>query len=105
MKFIETPIFSEDIDRELSLEEYRRLQLSLLLRPKQGDLIRGSGGLRKLRWRRRGMGKRGGLRVVYFWEAKSETFYMLTMYRKNDQEDLTSRQTATLRKLVKEGFD
>lgn len=57
MKFIETPIFSEDIDRELSLEEYRRLQLSLLLRPKQGDLIRGSGGLRKLRWRRRGMGK------------------------------------------------
>ena len=98
-------IFSEDIDRELSLEEYRRLQLSLLLRPKQGDLIRGSGGLRKLRWHRRGMGKRGGLRVVYFWEAKSETFYMLTVYRKNDQEDLTPRQTATLRKLVEEGFD
>lgn len=105
MKFIETPIFSEDIDRELSLEEYRGLQLSLLLRPKQGDFIRGSGGLRKLRWRRRGMGKRGGLRVVYFWEAKSETFYMLMVYRKNDREDLTPRQTATLRKLVEEGFD
>lgn len=105
MQFVETPIFSEDIDRELSLEEYRRLQLSLLLRPKQGDLIRGSGGLRKLRWHRHGMGKRGGLRVVYFWEAKSETFYMLTVYRKNDQEDLTPRQTATLRKLVEEGFD
>ena len=104
MKFIETPIFSEDTDRELSLEEYRGLQLSLLLRPKQGDLIRGSGGLRKLRWRRRGMGKRGGLRVVYFWEAKSETFYMLMVYRKNAQEDLTPRQMETLRKLVEEGF-
>lgn len=53
MKFIETPIFSEDINRELSLEEYRGLQLTLLLRPKQGDFIRGSGGLRKLRWRAR----------------------------------------------------
>ena len=50
------------------------------------------------------MGKRGGLRIIYFWDATSETFYMLTMYRKNDQEDLTPRQTATLRRLVAEEF-
>lgn len=56
VRFIETPIFTEDIERELSLEEYRQLQLALLFRPTQGDLIRGSGGLRKLRWRRPGMG-------------------------------------------------
>ena len=104
VRFIETPIFTEDIERELSSEEYRQLQLALLLRPTQGALIRGSGGLRKLRWRRPGMGKQGGLRVIYFWEATSETFYMLTIYRKNDQEDLTPKQTATLRRLVKEGL-
>ena len=105
VRFIETPIFTEDIEHELSLEEYRQLQLALLLRPTQGDLIRGSGGLRKLRWRRPGMGKRGGLRAVYFWEAISETFYMLTLYRKNAQEDLTPRQREILRRLVKEEFE
>ena len=104
VKFIETPIFTEDIERELSLEGYRHLQLALLLRPTQGDLIRGSGGLRKLRWHRPGMGKRGGLRAVYFWDAVSETFYMLTLYRKNAQEDLTPGQRAILRRLVKEEF-
>ena len=104
MRFIETPIFTADIERELSLEEYRQLQLALLLRPTQGDLIRGSGGLRKIRWRRPGMGKRGGLRAIYFWETMSETFYMLMVYRKNDQEDLTPKQAAIMRRLVKEEF-
>ena len=105
MRFIETPIFTEDIERELSLEEYRQLQIALLLRPTQGNLIRGSGGLRKIRWRRPGMGKRGGLRAIYFWEVLSETFYMLVLYRKNDQENLTPKQVAILRRLVKEEFE
>jgi len=104
MRFIETPIFTEDVERELSLEEYRQLQLTLLLRPTQGNLIQGSGGLRKLRWYRAGMGKRSGLRAIYFWEAMSETCYMLMVYRKNDQENLTPKQLATLRRLIKEEF-
>lgn len=104
MRFIETPIFTEDVERDLSVEEYRQLQLALLLRPIQGALIRGSGGLRKIRWSRPGMGKRGGLRAIYFWEAKSETFYMLMVYRKNDQENLTPKQVAILQRLVKEEF-
>ena len=104
MRLIETPIFTEDVERDLSLEEYRQLQVALLLRPTQGDLIRGSGGLRKIRWRRPGMGKRGGLRAIYFWEALSETFYMLMVYRKNDQEDLTPKQVAIMRRLVTEEF-
>ena len=62
------------------------------------------GGLRKIRWGRPGMGKRGGLRAIYFWEARSETFYMLMVYRKNDQEDLTPKQVAILQRLVKEEF-
>jgi hypothetical protein len=51
------------------------------------------------------MGKRGGLRAIYFWEVLSETFYMLVLYRKNDQENLTPKQVAILRRLVKEEFE
>ena len=105
MRFIETPIFTEDIERELSLEKYRQLQLTLLFRPTQGNLIPGSGGLRKLRWHRAGMGKRGGLRAIYLWDAVSETCYMLMVYRKNDQENLTPKQVTTLRRLIKEEFE
>jgi len=64
----------------------------------------GSGGLRKIRWRRAGMGKRGGLRVIYYWEATSETFYMLTVYRKSAAADLTARQVRLLRRLVMQEF-
>lgn len=104
MRFIETPIFTEDVERELSMEEYRQLQLTLLFRPTQGNLIQGSGGLRKLRWPRAGMGKRSGLRAIYYWEAMSETCYLLMVYRKNDQENLTSKQLTILRRLIKEEF-
>lgn len=104
MRFIETPIFTEDVSNELSSDEYRQMQVALMLRPEQGAAIRGSGGLRKMRWRRVGMGKRGGLRVIYFWEAKSETFYMLTMYRKSKQEELSAGQLRILRRLVAEEF-
>ena len=104
MRFIETPIFTEDVSNELSSDEYRQMQVALMLRPEQGAVIRGSGSLRKMRWRRVGMGKRGGLRVIYFWEAKSETFYMLTMYRKSEQEELSAGQLRILRRLVAEEF-
>ena len=104
MRFVETPIFTEDVSNELSLDEYRQMQVALMLRPEQGALIRGSGGLRKIRWRRAGMGKRGGLRAIYYWEPKSEAFYMLTVYRKSKQEDLSPGQLRVLRRLVAEEF-
>jgi hypothetical protein len=104
VRFIETPIFTEDVSTELSLDDYGQMQVALMLRPEQGLLIAGSGGLRKLRWRRAGMGKRGGLRVIYFWEGPTETFYMLVMYRKSRQEDLSPQQLRTLRRLVAEEF-
>ncbi len=104
MRFIETPVFTEDVSNELSLDEYRQMQVALMLRPEQGAVIRSAGGLRKIRWRRAGMGKRGGLRVIYFWEAKAETFYMLTMYRKSKQEELSPAQLRILRRLVAKEF-
>jgi len=86
----------------LSDDEYRGVQLALLLRPEQGPLIPKSGGLRKIRWKRSGAGKRGGLRLIYYWDKDHDTIYMLFVYPKSDQEDLTPSQLKTLRKLVRE---
>jgi hypothetical protein len=104
MRFVETPIFTREVLRLLSDEKYRALQLALLLRPEQGALMPGSGGLRKIRWASKGRGKRGGIRAIYYWERESETFYMLLAYVKNEQENLTPRQLRILRRLVKEEF-
>jgi mRNA-degrading endonuclease RelE of RelBE toxin-antitoxin system len=102
MRFIETPIFTRELQKLLEDEEYRALQLALLFRPEQGILIPGSGGLRKLRWSQKGKGKRGGCRVIYYWDEKQETFYMLLAYAKSKQEDLTPTQMKVLARLVRE---
>jgi hypothetical protein len=101
MVFIETSIFTKEIQRLLPDESYRMLQSVLMLRPDAGSIIRGSGGLRKIRWNLPGSGKRGALRVIYFW-SPPDTIFMLFSYRKIDQEDLTPEQLKLLRKMVKE---
>jgi len=102
VRFVETPVFTREVTELLSDEEYRRLQLALLFRPEQGPLIPRSGGLRKLRWGRRGGGKRGGLRVIYYWDKEADTVYMLFAFPKSEQEDLTTKQLRVLSKLVRE---
>jgi hypothetical protein len=102
MRFVETPIFTAAIRSALTEEAYRTLQVGLLLRPAQGPVIPRSGGLRKVRWAGSGRGKRGGLRVIYYWHPAEETFYMLYVYAKNAQEDLTPSQLKTLRQLIQE---
>ena len=102
MKFIETPIFTKDVRALLSDEEYRGLQLALLLRPEQGSVIPGSGGLRKIRWRVKGRGKRVGMRVIYYWMTVEDTIFMLLLYEKSTQEDLTPAQVRVLKRLVRE---
>src|SRR3990172_4570791 len=104
MRFVETPVFTRTVTALLEEEQYRALQLALALRPEQGDLIRGSGGLRKLRWGLAGRGKRGGARVIYYWDAATATFYMLYAYTKQEQGDLTPQQVKVLRRLVREEF-
>ena len=104
MRFIETLVFTRAIVAFLNDEAYRSLQLAMLRRPESGPLIPNGGGLRKLRWPLAGRGKRGGLRVIYFWDGSSETFYMLYAYPKNEQEDLTARQLRVLARLVREEF-
>ena len=101
LQFIESPVYSQQIDDLLSPEDHRQLQISLLQRPDQGDLIKGSGGLRKLRWVGSGRGKRGGIRVIYYlWHG--DTAFMLTAYPKNKQTDLTPAQLRALKQLIEE---
>ena len=101
MIFIETSIFTKEIKSLLPDDEYKNLQFALMFRPDAGDLIKGSGGLRKIRWKIPGEGKRGGLRVIYYWDPV-DTIFMLYPYKKNEQEDLTRGQLKTLSELVKE---
>lgn len=101
MIFIETPIFTKEIQRLLRDDEYKKLQQDLMLRPAAGKIIKGSGGLRKIRWHLPGEGKRGGLRVIYYWD-QPEIIYMLFPYKKTEQEDLTPAQIKILKQLVKE---
>ncbi len=100
--FVETPVFTKLIEDLLPHDSYVMLQHRLLMRPEAGFLIPGSGGLRKIRWGIERQGKRGGLRVIYFWDKPQDTIYMLLIYRKNEQEDLTPDQVKVLRRLVKE---
>lgn len=100
--FVETPVFSSQLYGLLSDDGYRALQLALALRPEQGVLIPGSGGLRKLRWTHRGKGKRGGLRVIYYWDVAEDAIYLLFLYPKNQQEDLTPDQLRRLKRIVEE---
>jgi hypothetical protein len=102
MRFVETPVFTKRVKELLLDEDYRTLQIALLLRPEQGPVIKSGAGLRKVRWASPGAGKRGGIRVIYFWRPDDQAFYMLFAYAKTEQEDLTPDQLRVLARVVRE---
>lgn len=102
MEFIETSVFTRLVLELLSDEAYRELQISLADNPVQGALVPGGGGIRKLRFGLHGTGKRGGVRVIYYWLTKADQIYMLLVYPKGKQENLTEEQKRILKSLVKE---
>jgi hypothetical protein len=103
MVFIETEIFTRRIQEILTDEEYSLLQADLIKRPEAGVLIPGGKGLRKLRWGASGKGKRGGMRLIYYYFVREDQIYMIYPFRKSDQEDLTPEQLKTLAEYVKGG--
>lgn len=100
MVIIETPIFTRRIQAIISDEEYRLLQIHLITKPDAGMVIRGGGGLRKLRWSAGGHGKRGGIRVIYYWFVSQDTLLLLFAYPKSERDDLTPDQLRQLKKIV-----
>jgi hypothetical protein len=95
-----TTVFTKLIGQLMDDDHYRELQELLIENPEIGDLIQGSGGLRKIRWKLTGRGKRGGVRVIYYWAVSVDQIRMLYVYSKSDQENLTKDQLKVLRQIV-----
>ena len=105
MVIIETRFFTRRIKELMSDDEYRALQETLVNRPGMGDIVQGTGGLRKVRWKQDGHGKSGGVRVIYYWMTADEQLYMLYVYPKSKQEDLTAEQKRALKSIVERWSD
>lgn len=97
MLFVETSVFSAQRDDWLSDDEFRALQSYLIEHPDAGDIIRGTGGIRKVRWAAKGKGKSGGVRVIYYWAKAPSHVYLLTLYGKSERADI---DRATLKRIA-----
>ena len=100
--FVELPAFERHRAGYLDDDAFRKLENLLMKHPEAGDPIPDTGGLRKLRFAdaRRGKGKRGGLRVIYYWWEAGVQFWLFTVYDKDQKDDLTQDQRAVLRALL-----
>jgi hypothetical protein len=99
--FIETKLFTRLADELLPDDELWRLQTYLNDYAEAGDIIRGSGGVRKLRWAATGRGKRGGLRIIYYLRSTQGEIWLLTLYAKNEAQSISG----PVLKKIKEEID
>lgn len=98
--FIETRLFSRLVQEYLSDEEYTALQQDLIRNPEAGSVVRGSGGVRKVRWAAPGRGKRGGYRVIYLVRRPKGIIWLLTMYPKNVADSIPSHVLRQIREEI-----
>ncbi|MFT4907345.1 MAG: hypothetical protein ACJAW8_000494 [Oleispira sp.] len=100
--FVELPSFNKYRSDYLVDDEYQSLQRSLLESPSMGDVIQGTGGLRKIRWvdKNRNKGKRGGIRIIYYWYDGGSQFWFFTIFDKNEASDITPDQKKILKKML-----
>ncbi|MBI2803360.1 MAG: type II toxin-antitoxin system RelE/ParE family toxin [Planctomycetes bacterium] len=101
--FIETTQFTRLVKEYLSDDELRELQATLIESPESGDVIPGSGGVRKLRWRAAGRGKRGGYRVIYFVRLASDEVWLITIYPKNIADKIPADVLKKIRREIEHG--
>jgi hypothetical protein len=99
---IEAPVFTRYVSGYLKDDEYRELQNRMAAAPEHGDVIPGTGGFRKLRWTdpRRGKGRRGGLRVIYYYFPGEQQIWLITLYDKNEASDLTPKERQALKSAI-----
>jgi hypothetical protein len=99
MEFIEAPAFTRQVHEYLDDESYGALQERLVANPNSGDVMPGTGGFRKMRWADpgRGKGRRGGLRIIYFYFESERQLWLMTLYGKNEAADLTPREKKALK--------
>ncbi len=102
MIFIESKLFEKLREKYLEDDSYRQLQNFLVEQPLAGDVIQGTGGLRKLRWSANGKGKRGGIRTIYLFITEKSHIHLLTLYAKNEVNDLTNQEKKILKSIVEE---
>ena len=98
MEFVEAPPFTRRLLEYLTEDAYRELQARLGANPEKGDLMPGMGGFRKVRWAdaRRGNGRRGGLRIIYYHFSSDRQIWLMTLYGKDEVSDLTAQQRKAL---------
>ena len=101
MVFIETSIFTRQIQDLISDDHMRALQEWIAVSPTAGNLIKGSGGCRKLRWKTAATGKRSGIRVIYYWMKEYDRVLLLLAYAKSRTEGLSQAQIKMLGEIVK----
>jgi len=99
-EFVETSIFTKIVERYLSDDEFAELQTYLHEQPEAGDVIRGSGGVRKLRWALQGRGKRGGVRIIYYLKLDDGQIWLLTMYAKNVKETIPTQVLRQIKEVI-----
>ncbi|HCI6000448.1 type II toxin-antitoxin system RelE/ParE family toxin [Enterobacter cloacae complex sp. ECC445] len=102
LEFIETSAFSMLRKDLMDDDEFRELQTYLLEAHERGDTISHTGGCRKIRWSRPGMGKRGGVRVIYYLRLASGRLYLLLIYSKNAKDDLSENEKAAMKALTQQ---
>lgn len=96
----EVPEYIRQAEKLLTAEERQDILSYLAAHPKSGDLIEGTGGIRKLRWGRGGRGKSGGVRIIYYYHSEAMPLYLLTLFAKNEQANLSKADRNGLAKLV-----
>lgn len=98
--FIETSLFTKRVKALMNDDDFREFQEFLCLNPRAGPVIAGSGGIRKIRWQRQNHGKRGGVRIMYYWSGGSGIIRLLFIFAKGEQDNLTHEQLKMLRSLI-----
>ena len=102
MEFIEAPAFTRSAPNYFGEDEYRALQYHLAANPTLGDVMPGTGGFRKLRWKdpQRSKGRRGGLRILYYYFPGEQQIWLMTIYAKHEAADLTPQEKKALKRAI-----